>query len=213
MGRGSSSAGGGGKPITPSTDAKSFGSESIYGHNDETDKFFGTNEWIDSLKSSEKSAVTWYTGSAYGPLNENLRSGDSPTDLSKCSDYQQAKIKDLDAALAKGVLKEPVTVYRGSTADLLGGRKTVADIQELVGATIKDKGYVSTSISKGKTFHGEVGYKIVVPSGKGRGAYVGNISNIPGENEFLLKRNSSFKVMGVVYSKSLGKPVVTLQVE
>ena len=209
MGRGNSKSGGGGKPFTPITDAKSFGYANIYGSNEETDKFFGTPEWIDSLTPGEKSAVTWYTGSAYSSLNHNLRTGD---DLSECSDYQKSQIEKMDKAIAKAELKEPITLYRGSSTDLLGGAKTVEDIQKLVGATVKDKAYVSASVSKNGSFsHQPIAYKIIVPAGKGRGAYVGNISNVKSEAEYLMKRNATYKITGVTYSKKLGKPVVTMQ--
>jgi hypothetical protein len=105
-----------------------------------------------------------------------------------------------------------VTVYRGSSADLLGGYHTVSEIQQLVGATVIDKGYTSASISKSKTFGGSIGYKIVVPPGKGRGAYVGNISSEKSEVEYLLKRGTHYKITGVTYSKKLDKPVVTMVV-
>lgn len=212
MGRGKSSSGGGGKPVKLITDAKSFGSQSIYGSNAETDEFFQTETWLNSLTPGEESATKWYTGSAYINLNANLRAGDTPGDVSKCSEYQQKQIKQIDSALSKGVLEKPVTLYRGSTADLLGGRSTVEEIQELVGAKVRDKAYVSASVSKNGSFGGEVAYKILVPAGKGHGAYVGNISNVKSEAEYLMKRNTTYQIMGVQYSKSLGKPVVTMQV-
>ena len=52
-------------------------------------------------------------------------------------------------------------------------------------------------------------YVIDVPSGKGNGAYIQKYSENPQEREFLIKRNSEFKVKDV-YQKN-GRIVVKLK--
>lgn len=198
MGRGSSKVGGGGGgSFKLIEDAKVMTSGT------EADDFFGNN--LDVLTDKERSALAWYTGSSYGPFNESLRN-DKPN--------HPNRMKSMDEAIAKGVLNEPITVYRGSTADLLGFKSTpsMAELKSLVGGEFIDKAFVSSSAVKGQgSFtHKPIQYKITVPAGKGRGQYIRKLSQISPENEFLMKRNTKFRVTKV--EESGGKPLVHLQV-
>lgn len=164
-----------------------------------------TPEWEKSMTSSESKAVTWYTGSAFWDLNQKLREvSDEPL-----TPTQKKNVALMDAALAKTELTEPLAVYRGSGPELLGGASTVGEIKKLIGATVTDSGFVSSSVSKAGSFSEPIAYKIIVPAGKGHGGYVNNISQHQSEMEFLMPRNSSFRITDV---KKLGnKPCVIMQ--
>ena len=192
--------------------AKSFGNVSESTLRDKSSKEYKelmaqtkTPEWEKAMTGQESDAVTWYTGSAYYSLNKKLREvSKEPLDP-----MQKKNTALLDAAIAKTELTEPLTVYRGSGPELLEGASTVGEIKKLIGATVTDKGFCSTSVSKSGTFEDDIAYKIIVPAGKGHGGYVNNISKHPNELEFLLPRNSSFRITDV---KKLGnKPCVIMQ--
>lgn len=210
MGRGASGAGGKGggggaaqqkqQEFVP-IDGKAVGADGIYGATN-------TEQWENNLTNAELQAISSYTGSGYSDLNDNLRKG-------KNLDAYDQKIMDgLDSAIAKAELKEPIVLYRGSTNDLVG-YSSISDIQQnVVGHTVKDLGFMSTSVSKSGSFkHKPMLYRITVPAGKGRGAYINKQSGYKNiEYEFLLKRGTNFMVTGVSKSKSSGQPVVYLQV-
>lgn len=211
MGRGTSGAGGGGKasgakkqeekkePEFVPVEGTAVGTAGI---GDATN----TKEWLDGLTAAEKQAISLYTGSWYQDVNGALRSDKS------LNAYDQARVNAIDSAIAKSEIKKPIVVYRGSTNDLVGGYSSIDDIKSnLVGKTIQDKGYMSTSVSKDSSFGGNTYYRITIPTGKGRGAYVKSVSHFSHENEFLLKRGTNFLVTGVTKKKS-GQPVVHLQV-
>lgn len=195
MGRGTSKAGGGGDAFKLIENAKEFGTT------DKADAFFGDN--LKELTGKEKDALSWYTGSAYASFNDALRKGEP---------IHPNRLKSIDNAMAKGVLTEPIVVSRGSTADLLGFSSTpsIADLKGLIGGEFVDKAFVSTSAKSGGGFSGDIGYRITVPPGKGRGQYIKNISHFKGETEFLLNRNTKFRVTNVSGSNSY--PIVHLQV-
>ena len=121
-------------------------------------------------------------------------------------------MKHLDSALDKYTVDKNTVLYRGGDASLLGGYSTLEDVQKLIGKTVQDNGFMSTSTVDGKFTHYPIYYKIQVPSGSHIGAPVANISKHPDEHEFLLSRRPQFKVKIVVKSKeSNGKLVVTIQ--
>lgn len=197
MGRGSSKVSGGGGSFKLIENAREFGTT------EQADAFFGNN--LDGLTKLEKDALNWYTGGAYESFNEALRN-DNPIHTNR--------LKSMDNAMAKSVLTEPITLSRGSTADLLGFKSTptISELKALIGGEFVDKAFVSASAKKGGGFHGSIGYKITVPPGKGRGQYIEQISKFKGGNEveFLLNRNTKFRVTSVSGDNSY--PIVHLQV-
>ena len=199
MGRGSSglSSQGGGGGFKLIENAKEFPTTAA------ADAFFGNN--LETLTTLEKSALTWYTGMNYASFNSALRKG---------KPIHPNRLKSMDSAMAKSILTEPITVTRGSTADLLGfsGTPSISQLKGLVGGEFVDKAFVSTSAKASGGFSGLIKYKITVPAGKGRGQYIEKISKYKGGNEveFLLNRNTKFRVTNV--SGSDYSPVVHLQV-
>ena len=73
------------------------------------------------------------------------------------------------------------------------------DTQKLVGKEITEKGYSSSSVvQSGAMTDKDCKIKIHVPSGKGRGAYINNLSEYKdNEYEFLIPRNSKFRIVKV----------------
>ena len=153
--------------------------------------------WEKSLTAEEKDAVARYQTESFG-FNEKLRHGsyDGGYGGDQATDKEYAA---LDAALSKSTIHQSVTVHRAiSDADALG------DLNKLVGKTITDKGYASTSLSRSAAEdYGEgIICKINVPKGS-KAAYISNITDsrgkdFSGNREILLPRDSHFKVKSVV---------------
>lgn len=162
------------------------------------------NEWEDEMfDKSIDETIHNYTGERYLWINEYLRTGEfnGPKSWYQKEDVEQ-DIKELDEAVASFNLKKPVTVYRSSDSNLLGDEKmSYEQMKSMVGKTVSDKAYLSTSTLKElpgeQTVGGMVDYVIDVPAGKGNGAYVARYSENSSEREFLLRRNASYKVADV----------------
>jgi len=165
--------------------------------------FFGVDQsngmfpdWKKGLTPEQLAAVRLYTGSAYEDINEALRI----VGLSSSSSRMQDTVEKITEALRKFHLKKSLTVYRGASGAIFGGAKTVEEINAMAkaGARITDRGFMSTSASEGAQFGGDYRFVITVPAGTGRGAYVAPVSHFGSENEFLLQRNSTFKIVKAV---------------
>lgn len=187
MGRGASKAGGkGGGSLKNPKDFKS---------QQEAEEYFEKTGFIDSLSQDERKGIVTYTGAAFETINDSLRG------KRKMADDTQKVIDQIDAGIAKSILKEPVTVYRnvhGMAFGLNGKPPTEAALKELIGGEFVEKGYTSTSA--GKNVFGssdKVLLKINVPSGIGFGGYVAPISQFHSESEFLIKRNTTYRIKGL----------------
>lgn len=73
------------------------------------------------------------------------------------------------------------------------------------GSEFQDKGFISTTIKKGSI--GGENLEIRVPKGA-KGLYVQHISASPGDNEFLLPRNSKFRVVQKTDKKAILELIV-----
>lgn len=165
-------------------------------------------KWYNGLSSSEKNAVTTYTGSGYTSMNLFLR---DPKAYSK--KYPKGfdvdtnkKVNDLTSALNKTSTKEDVVVHRGIGGALKSilGHDNVEDSvmktreyrESLKGMRFTEKGFFSSGGSTADAWGG-VKLHAYVPKGS-KGAYVDPVSSYVGEHEFLLQRNSSFKINDVI---------------
>ncbi len=122
------------------------------------------------------------------------------------------QIRAMDSAIEKSELDKPIVVNRKSDASLLGGLTDPEEIMERFGGrVIQDPGFLSTSATKkGAQIKGDIIYRISVPAGKGRGAFIDPMSQF-NESEFLLKRGTKLVVMNA-YKGPGDKTVVELQV-
>lgn len=169
------------------------------------------DKWKSELSEEEEGAIGDYTSNYAYKLNDRLRRGDNPEDL--------ADVMELDSALSKFNLTENIVTYRGVTSDALESSFGFAPSAEyintnLVGTVIQDLGYGSTSTRKGiaQDFGSDYMFKINIPKGKGRGAYVESMSSSIGEYEFLLKRGYKLKITGATKSSLADKAVIHVDV-
>jgi len=98
----------------------------------------------------------------------------------------------LDKALAKGRLEESIRVHRGMCRSLECAART-AKLE--VGDEFLDHGYVSTSLEASRAEDRRIKFRITIPKGS-PGAYVGRHSAHEGEAEFLLPRDTKFRITG-----------------
>lgn len=142
-----------------------------------------------TLSSSEKSAIGYYTGSGYHPMNNFLRKG-------TVSSYNQTAvvnhINHLDTAFTKmPALKHSITTYRGVS----NGAAMFGPVGSKVGKTWVEPGYTSTAAHASASFGGDTKIRITTPAGTHVLKPSGNGSYGDGEKEILLPRGAHFKVM------------------
>lgn len=157
-----------------------------------------------SLSNTEQNAIFEYTTSRYQQINGNLRDG------KKISKNDQKIIESLDSAANKSTIPKGTELYRGTTAEALGIHKdiqnmTANDVKQLIGQTIQDKAYTSTSRNKesaknfagrGSKVNGNVNLVITTKSNT-KGIDVKNNSNFGGkEQEVILPRNAKLTITG-----------------
>jgi SPP1 gp7 family putative phage head morphogenesis protein len=140
--------------------------------------------WLTELTPEEKTAVRIYSGIDYRRINQYLRSGsEGDAELDRL-------ISNLSEALRKFELQEPIVVYRGLDSNIFG----VSDPQQLIGAVINEKAFISTSLLSEKAFDGPVRIEMRLPAGK-YGAAIIPLSDYPEEYEFLLDRGLSYVIL------------------
>lgn len=156
---------------------------------------FNWERWNNELTDAERLGIESYTGSYYSKMNTNLREGWQSTD-----DIQQL-IDGATSGLAKWQAAHDVVTFRGSslhwTANLLGGTEAqMSDatfLKSKIGKMVTDKGFMSTGTHKDSSWSAEVDFTIFVRKGTS-GMYVDPISTYQGEYEFLINRDTTFKV-------------------
>lgn len=148
-------------------------------------------DWYDSTTAEERDGCITYTGGAYSTINKYLREGT----LDSAPQWVKDAVRNSDKAMDKFVLKEAITVWRGGSNRLIGGARTVDDINAMKGAIVVDKGITSTAVTRDGAWYG-MKYEIVYPKGRGRGIFIDPISAHHGEKEFMARRGTRYEVIG-----------------
>lgn len=162
-------------------------------------------KWYKTLSKRQYKVLGVYTGEGSDAINNVLR---KPKKRSTAKPRQ--RVKDLRSALKTFKLKQPMTVYRGTSDWIvnlsLGGKKLRP------GAVYRDPGFASTTLSKsvGTDFMSEDLLKINMPVGY-HGAYLNPISEYGGEYEYLLSPNTKLVVTKVQKVTIKGRLKVTLK--
>lgn len=168
--------------------------------------------WKDGLTAEESTAldVYWQGTDNHRAFNEWVRSDYSgKTTTAQGKKYQ--KVQDqIDSALSKAKLPEDKVLYRASALPGV----TAKNAAELVGGTIKDRGYTATTSDPeyAKKFatiksKGTFMFNITVKKGTEGVANLGNRRPRLGESEFLFSRGTSMRV------KSYDRKTKTFNVE
>ena len=151
-------------------------------------------QWTSGLSQEEARAIGQYCADGYYDINNYWRKYGDWQDINAERVKHQTEM--LDGVIARYDLKEPIKVYRAIQPEAF--ESYWDDIQRIVGAEYTDAGFMSTSPIKTSTaVNKDCIMELFIPSGKGRGAYVNNVSGFQDEEyEFLLARNSKFRVIG-----------------
>lgn len=149
--------------------------------------------------AAQQSALTTYTGGSYTAINNCLRG------IGNCLPHITKTIDDASKGMRP--LTKAVRTFRGSGWGAFGlpesytpGYDKVANLQKLlarVGGTVREPGFLSTSITPNKSFGGSLRIEVYAPEGT-PAAYVKSISLHPTENELLLDHNLEYKIVEVI---------------
>ena len=161
-------------------------------------------KWEKGLTFEQENGISKYTGDDYESINSFLRGQMDKEDYDYYNRYVEygyrlkSHVKYIDSAISKFRLDKDIKVYRTCEKDILDKLN--------VGDVFHDSGFSSTSAITDKLASGSVRMEIDVPKGKGRGAWVDNLSWKKGEEyEFLLARGTDFEVKEI---KEKGKEVL-----
>ena len=151
-------------------------------------------QWTSGLSQEEARAIGQYCADGYYDINNYWRKYGDWQDINAERVKHQTEM--LDGVIARYDLKEPIKVYRAIQPEAF--ESYWDDIQRIVGTEYTDAGFMSTSPIKTSTaVNKDCIMELFIPSGKGRGAYVNNVSGFQDEEyEFLLARDSKFRVIG-----------------
>lgn len=155
------------------------------------------DDWLATLTGTQKSAVVSYTGSAYEAMNDYLRT----KGIYGAPDRTKQLIKQCRAALKKASIPEEVIVRRGSGYNMLkelGIDISEANKDKLIGGTVQDFGFLSTSPDPSGGFSSSIEYIIKIPKGS-QAMYVAPISQLPSERELLVNCGGKFMVDDVEF--------------
>lgn len=146
-----------------------------------------------SLSTKQKDAVEEYSGGGYSDMNTALRKpADEWDDFEKDVIHQAALVQSAMAPAPRGT-----KVFRGMGLAGLGlpGNATIADLEKLVGNTLVNDAFTSTTVDRKAQFHGDVKLEIEVPKGT-PSLWLGSNSQWPKEQELLLAAGAKMKVVG-----------------
>lgn len=152
------------------------------------------NTWVADLSDSQKKAIHDYTREVppyYKNINGVLRGLQN-----RYAAGNEERSELIHRALGKAATPCDITVYRGCSSDVLGDLAFSSD-EELVDGVFIDRGYVSTSMSRGLAFGGELLLEIHLPAG----SHAANIESLSAagryEEEVLIDREQLFQIVGV----------------
>ena len=151
-------------------------------------------QWTSGLSQEEARAIGQYCADGYYDINNYWRKYGDWQDINAERVKHQTEM--LDGVIARYDLKESIKVYRAIQPEAF--ESYWDDIQRIVGTEYTDAGFMSTSPIKTSTaVNKDCIMELFIPSGKGRGAYLNNVSGFQDEEyEFLLARDSKFRVIG-----------------
>lgn len=171
-----------------------FGKTKKFKNFEDFEEFIGVDnlfDFEDSVSTDEAKSIAFYSHTGDKQINSILRRG--------IADYEiKSYVQDLDNIISRFEVPEDVSLYRGSNLDFLYREFSINNLEDLLGKSYIDKGYTSTSIILDNAFlNKDAVFEIKLPRGKGRGAFISSFSRHFDELEFLLKRNTKFKIVDI----------------
>ena len=150
-----------------------------------------------NITEDQRYALKVYTSSAYGPINNALRTGTPvPANLAP-------QVAHMDAALAAHPLQQPLETRRTIGLDAFGigwqfGHGLTGDPATLKGKTFHDNGFMSTRADMKRDGNDPAMIALTFEVPRGVGAVdVSHFSNAPAEKEIVLQRGLSYQITDV----------------
>lgn len=146
-----------------------------------------------------------YTGGSYQAINALERGGEQYEKAKRCfgndlSEYKKVS-EGISEELSKFKLNEPLVLKRsvGDVAYITGKTSSIEDMKSVIGQVYTEKGFTSTTVCTDAQlpFGGfkDTATTLEIHAPKAtRGAYVYKISDSPAEFEFLIDKNTKFKI-------------------
>lgn len=193
----------------------------------EIDNFFkqqkSYQKWYNGLSEEQKKAINYYTREeGYTRINGILRNGKENYEqevyrLAYDEDRPYIKETIKEASQAMDVLKtvndfvpeKSFKTYRGIS---FWDREDIYSELQIGENTILDRGFMSTSLDKtiiddfadgGREYR----FEITVPRGYTKGKYIGELSDVSHEKEFLFNPESKFKIIDIKTEGSVTRVV------
>lgn len=134
-----------------------------------------------------------YTGSNYTQMNGYLRGHMRGKVYKNTDEHQKRAIIWAQEGMRPST--EDMLLFRG-TDHRNFGITDVTELKKMVGKTIQDEGFTSSSVGNSAAFGGEVLFEIEAPKGSSM-YYVKTISHFSSENEMLLAAGTKYKILSV----------------
>lgn len=170
------------------------GEVSLFFDNDDNQEY-----WKGNIGEEKRNAINSYTHKKMAAaINGELRKKNK--EVRNIDEGMARQISLLDEAIDCYVLTRPIEVYRAMPLKYF----------KLEGNIYWDSAYVSTTCYKKADIINDIVKNnekaclmiIEIPAGKGRGAYIDNLSKFKGkEYEFLVKRLARFRVSSIKYTE------------
>ncbi|GAA1770009.1 phage minor capsid protein [Nonomuraea bangladeshensis] len=149
-----------------------------------------------SWARDELQAIRSYTGDSYTAMNRALR---GPAGAG--SPHTRKLIADLDKAMTRQAVPEPVIVHRGVDSGWTKANgvdiSSPEEMEGMVGRVLRDKAYMSTSVGRNAAFtYTAVSLAIRAPAGH-NALNVDGLTTHPGERELILRRDTTYIVHSV----------------
>jgi hypothetical protein len=146
--------------------------------------------------TAQRAGLRRYTDTHYVEMNKYLR---GQVDYISPEDLRGAQ----QAQLGMRPSTVPILLHRGAgTGSQIGVKNAkLSDIEALVGKTLTDKGFMSTSVGGRAAFTTHVVLEIECPVGT-QMAYVDRVSVNKGENEMVLAAGTRYKIVSVKEEKT-----------
>lgn len=144
---------------------------------------------LDPWTPGERSGLTHYTGGSYRQINDYLRG-----EVGYLSDYDRKAITNAQKGMRP--IPRKALVHRGCDFRQFGLRNYEEALQ-LVGKTVQDKGFLSTSVGGSADFSGSVLIEAELPIGTAA-SYIKSISKFQTtESEMLIAAGTKYDVLSV----------------
>lgn len=159
-----------------------------------------------SFTKDDNPNINRYSGSAYEILNPMLRGGKKFEKIQKYNkiDIQEyEKLSDgISNELSKFKLPTPLNLTRcvRDVDYITGTTSSLEDMKKAIGSTYIEKGFTSTTICSDTMLPFGIGsptqttLEIYAPQNT-KGAYIFKMSDHPSEFEFLIDKNTTFKIV------------------